>query len=163
MSPVAVLRIAGHTIYPRKRFVKLALAAIGKSDADMDFRASIAFAGSTLVSKTGNTTQRGLSGIMERGKVETSELRTIGWRKWDPIGLADDDGSYPEGAADEYDSYLIHVAFSLIGGKSAEEMTTYLILVARDHMGLGVADAAAATETVNAIKCYVDGLGYRSR
>ena len=101
--------------------------------------------------------------IMIRGKVQNEELRKIGWQMWDPIGLADDDGNHPEGAADEYDSYMKHVAFSLIGGKTTDEMTRYLIMIARDHMGLGVADATAATKTVNAIQSYVDGLGYKPR
>ena len=100
---------------------------------------------------------------MTRGKVQIDNLRTIGWKMWDPIGLADDDGNYPDGAADEYDSYLMHVAFSLIGGKTTDEAIQYLIVIARDHMGLGVADVTAATETVTAIQSYVDGLGYRPR
>jgi hypothetical protein len=103
------------------------------------------------------------SKVMTRRKVQIGELRTIGWAKWDPIGLGDDDGNCPDGVVDEYDSYLMHVAFSLIGGKSTDEAIQYLIMIARDHMGLGVADVTAATETVTAIQSYVDGLGYRPR
>jgi hypothetical protein len=34
-------------------------------------------------------------------KIQLSRLREIGWKLWDPIGLADDKGSPPEGCADE--------------------------------------------------------------
>lgn len=39
-----------------------------------------------------------------------ARLREIGWGEWDPIGIRQhNDHDWRLGAADEYDSYLLHV------------------------------------------------------
>lgn len=43
-------------------------------------------------------------------KIQLTRLREIGWKLWDPIGLADENGSCDEERADEYDQYLLHVS-----------------------------------------------------
>jgi hypothetical protein len=44
-------------------------------------------------------------------KIRLSRLRDIGWRCWDPIGLAGLDGGWENSAAaDEYDGYLMEFA-----------------------------------------------------
>lgn len=96
-----------------------------------------------------------------RPTIQLSRLREIGWELWDPIGLR---GALDEGAgvADEYDSYLLHVANRLSIGDSKSEATAYLNYIASNHMGLGPAttDAAAnaAAATVEAIAVYLSTL-----
>ena len=94
-------------------------------------------------------------------KIEIEELRTIGWSDWDPIGLADEDGKPPDGAQDEYDTYLLQVAGMLVNGRGTDAAIGYLTNIAVDHMGLGNSDAAAASKTVDQIRKYLIELGYQ--
>lgn len=91
-------------------------------------------------------------------KIQLSRLREIGWTLWDPIGLADENGSCGEGCADEYDGYLLHVVSMLCRNSSKEEATTYLVGIASDHMGLSVVDPDAAAATARAIADYLTSL-----
>lgn len=91
-------------------------------------------------------------------KIQLSRLREIGWKLWDPIGLADDAGSPGEGCADEYDRYLLHVVSMICRGGSKNEATAYLTGIASEHMGLSVVDAGAAAATSHAIADYLTSL-----
>lgn len=91
-------------------------------------------------------------------KIQLSRLREIGWKLWDPIGLADEHGSCGEGCADEYDSYLLHVVSMLCRNCSKNEATTYLVEIASDHMGLSAVDPDAAAATAHAIADYLTSL-----
>ena len=91
-------------------------------------------------------------------KIRLSRLREIGWKLWDPIGLADDESSPDEGCADEYDRYLLVVASMICRGGSKNEAAAYLTGIASEHMGLSVADAGAAAATSNAIADYLISL-----
>jgi hypothetical protein len=95
------------------------------------------------------------------GQLSLVELRTIGWADWDPIGLASPDGTYPEGAKDEYDSYLLESVHMLTNGASSRVVTQYLIDIATDHMGLGVADRQAAEKTVLSLSRYLASIGHQ--
>lgn len=91
-------------------------------------------------------------------KIQLTRLRDIGWKLWDPIGLADEHGTCGEGCADEYDSYLLHVVSMLCHDSSKDEATTYLVGIASDHMGLSVVDPDAAASTASAIADYLTSL-----
>ena len=80
-----------------------------------------------------------------------SDLGVIGWRLWDPIGLADADGTPPESAADEYDGYLRHAAAMTRRGASQAEVAASLLWAAREPMGLPQASAEAAARTAAAL------------
>ena len=95
---------------------------------------------------------------MRGPRISVKELRKIGWSFWDPIGLADEDGRYPAGAEDEYDSYLLRVAGLLTNSQGEDVAIDYLVRIARDHMGLGHANLSAATKTVREIRCYLEKL-----
>ena len=90
--------------------------------------------------------------------IELSRLREIGWKYWDPIGLAYDEGSPDDGCADEYDRYLLHVVGMISRGGSEDEAAAYLINIAAEHMGLRNADAEAAAATSHAIADYLTSL-----
>jgi hypothetical protein len=88
--------------------------------------------------------------------IELSRLREIGWKDWDPIGLA---GSGCP--ADEYDSYLLQVVSRLRRGDAVAEIAEYLIRVASERMGLGEGSSAtrdAAETTVVHIQQYLETL-----
>ena len=69
--------------------------------------------------------------------VKLSILRDIGWREWDPIGLRTSDGGWEgSAAADEYDSYLLHLAGRLQKGEPDGPLVDYLVHVETEHMGL---------------------------
>lgn len=94
--------------------------------------------------------------------MDISALREIGWREWDPIGIKKLDGdAWQNGAADEYDAYLIEVATGLNAGWSVEQAVGHLVLVERDHMALGEVSTARerATATVKAIAALVGASG----
>jgi hypothetical protein len=93
-------------------------------------------------------------------RIRIERLRSIGWSHWDPIGLADEDSRPPDGAADEYDSYLLCVAGMLSRGATESESIDYLIGIVSTHMSLGVADGDAAKQTVQAIRDYLTELGF---
>ena len=91
-------------------------------------------------------------------KIQLSILRQIGWDEWDPIGIRQFDDDWKNNAADEYDSYILHVVSLLHGGKSEADAIAYLDWVASEHMGLGpqCPDAhGAAAKTVQAIAAYL--------
>lgn len=90
--------------------------------------------------------------------IQLSRLREIGWTLWDPIGLADENGSYGDGCADEYDGHLLHVVSLIRHGRSNGEAVTYLTSTAADHMGLTAVDTDAAAATVHAIADYLSTL-----
>lgn len=90
--------------------------------------------------------------------VKLSVLRDIGWREWDPIGLADPRGAWKGlSCADEYDTYLIAVAGRLQKGATDTSLVAYLVQIETEHMGLDPrADTAArAIATVAAFREYL--------
>ncbi len=91
-------------------------------------------------------------------KIRLSCLREIGWKLWDPIGLAIDGSSPHEGCADEYDGYLLQVASMIGRGEPVDEATAYLTGIASERMGISVVDADAASATAQAIAGYVKSL-----
>lgn len=91
-------------------------------------------------------------------KIQLSRLREIGWKLWDPIGLAYNGSSPAEGGADEYDRYLLHAASMISRGGSKDEAAVYFTGIASEHMGLSVVDADAATATAQAIADYLISL-----
>ena len=92
-------------------------------------------------------------------KIQLSILRQIGWDEWDPIGIRGfEDDDWRTDAADEYDSYILHVVSLLRNGKSETEAINYLDLVASEHMGLGPRSQEqrqASAHTVRAIAAYL--------
>jgi len=88
-------------------------------------------------------------------RIQLSRLREIGWKSWDPIGLAYEDGSCHEGCADEYDRYLLHVASLICRGGTTGQAAAYLVDIATEHMGLPEVSADAAAATSEAIAAYI--------
>lgn len=86
-------------------------------------------------------------------------LRQIGWDEWDPIGIRQlNDHDWRQGAADEYDCYLLHVADLLESGAVVAEAAEYLDKIASEHMGLGPFTETghiASVKTVEAIYGYL--------
>lgn len=98
---------------------------------------------------------------MTRRSVKLSVVRDIGWREWDPIGLRPSEGGWQaSSAADEYDSYLLHVAARLQNGDTDAAVTDYLVSIETQHMGLSPSDTTRrrAAATVAALREYVRGL-----
>lgn len=93
-----------------------------------------------------------------RPKIKLDELRNIGWRLWDPIGVGAPGGVWPEIGEDEYDSYLLIAAGMLYRGKTRQDVSAYLLQVASSHMGLSVVDPYAAIATADAIADYINSL-----
>jgi hypothetical protein len=91
-----------------------------------------------------------------RPKFFLSRLREIGWAKWDPIGLRQLEEDWETSCPDEYDGYLMKAAGMLWNGKPNKEVIDYLAWVEADHMGLRNANLPAITETVAALKVYVE-------
>lgn len=94
--------------------------------------------------------------------IQISELREIGWREWDPIGIwqfADD--AWQNGAADEYDSYLAEVARGLRAGWTMDEAVEYLVGIECEHIGFSERPTTRprAEATVKAIRQLVGGNG----
>ncbi|PWR24088.1 hypothetical protein DKG75_03135 [Zavarzinia compransoris] len=87
--------------------------------------------------------------------IALSRLRDIGWSLWDPIGLHRCDG-----AADEYDGYLMHVAGLLRRGVGKEACMEYLVHIEARHMGLGISENTfqRAKATVQALDIYLASL-----
>ncbi|WP_062344995.1 hypothetical protein [Novosphingobium sp. CCH12-A3] len=88
-------------------------------------------------------------------KIHLSRLRGIGWKLWDPIGLAHNGSSPDEGGADEYDHYLLHAVSMISRGGSKDQAAVYLTSIASEHMGLSVVNADAAAATAQAIADYL--------
>jgi hypothetical protein len=92
--------------------------------------------------------------MISHREINLGELRRIGWEIWDPIGVR---GVAP---ADEYDTYLLHVAGLLRRSASTREIAAYLDTIAADHMGIGPTTAeghASSERTVEAISRYLRG------
>jgi hypothetical protein len=92
-------------------------------------------------------------------KIKLSIVRQIGWDHWDPIGIRGFGGDdWQTNAADEYDSYLLHIVSLLHSGKSEVDAVEYLDVVASEHMGLGPRsqeEHQASANTVRAIAAYL--------
>jgi hypothetical protein len=65
-------------------------------------------------------------------KAFLSELREIGWREWDPIGLSNERTH----CEDEYDRYLLAAAGKLINGATERSVADYFVDVETRHMGI---------------------------
>ena len=91
-------------------------------------------------------------------KIKLSEIRRIGWRDWDPIGLGDGSPFGPSACADEYDKYLLHVVTLLTQRASRAQACAYLTDIHANYMGLGHSDAEAAQRTVDSIAQYLKEL-----
>jgi hypothetical protein len=97
--------------------------------------------------------------MTSRSSIELSRLRDIGWEQWDPIGLlAEGDTWNHKPFADEYDSYLLHVASLLWNGKSKNEAITYLDWVGSEHMGLGPLTEAAHNASIKTVELIAEYL-----
>jgi len=90
--------------------------------------------------------------------VQLSRLREIGWKLWDPIGLARPDGTSDNACADEYDSYLLQVVAMLGAGGSEQDASDFLTDIASRHMGLSQVNREAAEATAKALAEYVASL-----
>ncbi len=91
-----------------------------------------------------------------------SQLRDIGWREWDPIGLlpeGDKWDDYPE-FADEYDTYLLQAAGQLRHNHAVADVVNYLVSIETEHIGVGLSPSAQsrAEATVTAIQKYLNTL-----
>lgn len=87
-----------------------------------------------------------------------TELREIGWRYWDPIGLLAAGEQWQEKSfADEYDNYLLKVVAGLRAGGSFAQAVDYFLRIEREHMGLGVRSGQKkrAEATAQAIQSYM--------
>jgi hypothetical protein len=82
-------------------------------------------------------------------KLSLSRLREIGWKHWDPIGLAGADG----GIADEYDAYLLKAAGMIRNGAPDEATTSYLVQAENETIGLGMRE-----DTHNRAKATVEAM-----
>lgn len=88
-------------------------------------------------------------------KIRLSRLRDIGWRCWDPIGLAAMDGGWENSAAaDEYDGYLLKVAGMVRRNEGDDAAAQYLVWAESEHMGMGVGASTQvrAEATIAAIR-----------
>ncbi|MEL6365616.1 MAG: hypothetical protein AAFR11_12340 [Pseudomonadota bacterium] len=76
-------------------------------------------------------------------QVKLSLLRDIGWKFWDPIGLAEDGQNWENWPyADEYDAYLLRASY-LLRADRVTEAAEYLLQIESGHMGLGVREGAS--------------------
>ncbi|WP_340316185.1 hypothetical protein [Rhizorhabdus argentea] len=97
-------------------------------------------------------------------KMQLSRLREIGWKYWDPIGLANSDGGWDEACADEYDEYLLHIVSLLRSGQPAGQAVAYLDWASSEDMGLGHLDGRlhlASVKTVEAVRSYLKTLTHK--
>jgi len=90
---------------------------------------------------------------MSAAAPKLSELRRIGWRDWDPIGLGPPQPAFE----DEYDAYLRELLTLLNGGGTPADAVRYLMEIEADHMGVGHRPDAAkrAEATVAAVRAYL--------
>jgi hypothetical protein len=72
-----------------------------------------------------------------------AKVRGVLLSQWDPIGVRD----VPQ-AADEYDGYAAHVANMLAEGTTVGELSSYLLEIEQDALGLR-GDSARANEVAN--------------
>lgn len=88
-------------------------------------------------------------------KIRLSRLRDIGWRCWDPIGLAGIDGGWENSpAGDEYDGYLLKVAGMVRSDEGDDAAAQHLVWAESENMGLGIdaSTQARAEATIAAIR-----------
>ncbi|WP_092753209.1 hypothetical protein [Rhizobium aethiopicum] len=92
-------------------------------------------------------------------KIDIHALRQIGWDRWDPIGIRQlGNSAWRSGAADEYDSYLLHAANMILHGAALDTVAAYLDGIISSDLALGpVEDAVhrASLHTAEAISAYV--------
>lgn len=97
--------------------------------------------------------------MIRESEIDIRALRQIGWDHWDPIRIRQfDDTAWQEGAADEYDSYLLEAATMMLRGAPLEAVIAYLDRIVAEHMAIGPADEAmhqASTRTACAIAGYL--------
>jgi hypothetical protein len=94
-------------------------------------------------------------------KIDLSQLRQIGWSEWDPISLQEIDPDWrSDGGADEYDSYLLHVAGLIRNGRSEADAVEYLVGIETKHMDMDLSATthSRAIATVRAIRAYLETL-----
>ena len=65
---------------------------------------------------------------------ELEKLKVLLWEEWDPIGVNDGDGDWPD---NEYDNYAPQLLTLVEAGKSKVEIEAYLTGVETEYMGLG--------------------------
>ncbi|HEY9219430.1 MAG TPA: hypothetical protein VIO94_15390 [Phenylobacterium sp.] len=82
--------------------------------------------------------------------VDMDELRSFGWRLWDPIGV---DGHAPR---DEYDSYLLGVVGILRNGGSDADAGAYLARVETEWLGNASVSPSARIALVTALRRYLE-------
>ena len=83
-------------------------------------------------------------------------LRQIGWDHWDPIQIRRmDSTSWLNGAADEYDGYMLKAADMIVRGATDIQATVYLDFIAWHYIATGI-DEGRSMKTVKAIRAYVD-------
>ena len=89
-----------------------------------------------------------------------SRLRDIGWGQWDPIGIAGPNGSWPEEAVDEYDSYLLQAAAKIWNQQTDKDVTDYLVEIETVHMGLSLTPGLRerALTVTRELRAYVEGI-----
>ena len=96
---------------------------------------------------------------MAKSAIELWKLREIGWAYWDPIGLkAILGGAGIDCVVDEYDAYLLEVASQLSAGSSDADAIDYLLEIEFSYMALGSKTFDAASQTVKAVRTYLDGV-----
>jgi hypothetical protein len=97
-------------------------------------------------------------GMSSRPPVKLSVLRNIGWKQWDPIGLANIEGGWEDSNfADEYDGYLLEVVGRIRTGEENKATVGYLVWAETDRMGLNLTPSAVsrAEATVSAVREYL--------
>lgn len=96
--------------------------------------------------------------------IKLSVLREIGWKEWDPIGLSALKEVLGADVDDEYDSYLLAVAGGFRSGASLDDAIQYLVIAARQRMGLSAhpLQIEKASATARMIQRYMAELDGRS-
>ena len=92
--------------------------------------------------------------------IQLSQLRDIGFREGDPIGiLARGEPWQNHPAADEYDGYLLE-AVGRIGSSGEADAAAFLVWVEAEHMGLkdDLGSRDRAERTVRSIRSYLESL-----
>jgi hypothetical protein len=84
------------------------------------------------------------------------DLRELGWKHWDPIGLIKDRMH----CDDEYDRYMKQAYQMSLQGASVEIMAEYLEHIETEYIGLQVQDdtKTRAFQTATALKNYASAI-----
>jgi hypothetical protein len=88
--------------------------------------------------------------VMKRQNVDIEALRTIGWKHWDPIGLAKMDLPIEDFPVDEYGAYLLQAAGMCTNGKSVSDIADFLEKIETENMGLNENKSSRARAIVTA-------------